>query len=269
MPCLGKIRCVRSGTFSPNAIASIALLLAACVLAGCSSSRRAQYQLPEETLIAQPPVFLTGPAAVLLTNANAFSARLTIDRSGASDKVQTDSGQLLGQGNHLIYAPTGSDKIYIWDTQRHSGYILSEALQGYAPFSSAVVVTKVTTVSEVAGPVSATINGHPGHEAQVVIAANDGSTNTFSVWRASDLNDFPVLIKTLNGPVAYRLTLSLVRSENFAAKLFLPPEGFTKYASVEAIANELLARKVKLRNPGNGGSSDFARPTAAPSPRPY
>lgn len=238
-------------------------------MAGCSSHSREQYQLPEEAQVAQPPEFLTGPAAVLLTNRDSFSARVTLERPGAMDPAHPNTGLLLGSGSHLIYAPTGSDKTYIWDVQRRNGFILSEALQGYAPFSSLIEATNLTTISQTAGPSSETINGHPGHAVEVVITANDGSNYTFSVWRAADLNGFPVQIKSINGHADYTLNFSQVRSENLAPKLFLPPEGFTKYASAEAIANELLSRKNKLRNSGTGGSSDFNSVPAGPAQRPY
>jgi hypothetical protein len=60
-----------------------------------------------------------------------------------------------------------------------------------------------------------------------------------------------------------------VRPENLPPKLFLPPDGFIKYASAEAMANELLSRKNKARNPVTGGSSDFDRQPAGPAQRPY
>ena len=56
------------------------------------------------------------------------------------------SGELMGQGGKLLFTPqaTGSRgkhmreaKIsFIWDVAEGRGYILSEALQGYAPISS-------------------------------------------------------------------------------------------------------------------------------------
>jgi hypothetical protein len=270
MPCFAEIGRVRPGIVCRNSIlATTWLLLVAATMAGCSSRSREQYQLPEVAQVAQPPEFLTGPAAVLLTNLDSYSARVSIERPGAAGAAHAKTGQLLGQGSQLIYAPAGSDKTYLWDVQRRSGFILSEALQGYAPFSSAIEVTNLTTISQTAGPASETINGHPGHAAQVAVAANDGTNYVFSVWRAADLNGFPVQIKSLTGPVEYTLNFSQVRPENLPPKLFLPPDGFIKYASAEAMANELLSRKNKARNPVTGGSSDFDRQPAGPAQRPY
>lgn len=254
---------------SPAALVSMALLLGLGLVVGCSSSKRTRFELPEEAVIAQPPAFLTGPAAVLLTNLNAFSARVSIVEPGATGSAGTNSGRVLSQNGQLIYAPTDSDKTYIWDVQKRSGYILSEALQGYAPFSSTVEVTNVLTLSQTAGPAGQTVNGHPGHEVQMALLVRGGLTNLFSVWRATDLGGFPAQIKTMGAPAEFTLNFSEVRPENLSPKLFLPPEGFSKYANAQAIASELLARKQKLRSTGNTVSRDYAKPPPPPAQRQY
>jgi hypothetical protein len=182
---------------------------------------------------------------VLLTNASAFSAVLTVDSPAIAQKGHALSGQLLCEGGHLIFSPTRGDRTFIWDVRERNGYVLSEALQGYAPFSSPAQMTSVTTLSETAGPASERVNGHPGHESEVTIAMDDGSTSRFSVWRASDLNGLPVRIKSLSTNEMFEVNLSAIQPAKLASTLFGPPDGFTKYENPDVMAGELAMRKSK------------------------
>lgn len=222
-------------------VANTALL--AIFIAGCAGRDAKQRGISEEVIAPKTPSFLIGPASALLTNAEGFSAQLTLDLPTDTNRNHALSGVLLGQGSRLVFAPTGRDRTFIWDVHEHRGYVLSEALQGYAPLASPVQVTKLTTMAEAAGPSSDRVNGHRGHEAEVTIATDDGSTANFSIWRAADLNGFPVRIKALTAVKPFIVNLADVRPAALAPNLFLPPDGFTKYATPEAMASELLARK--------------------------
>jgi hypothetical protein len=194
---------------------------------------------------------MTGPAAVLLTNVNGYSARVTIELAGMSNNATPMTGQLLVRSSHMLFSPKTGDSTFIWDVKEESGYILSEALQGYAPLASGVHVTRMQTMSETAGASSDQVNGHPGHESEEAITCDDGSVTKFGVWRASDLGGFPVRIRTINSPMGYTLNFSNMRSEDLSLKLFQPPEGFTKYSSTDSMVGELFARKGKAKNAGN------------------
>src|SRR5580704_3917943 len=52
---------------------TVGLALTAAVLAGCSSQPKVYYHAGDET----PPDFLAGPLAVLFTNVDGFSAKMT------------------------------------------------------------------------------------------------------------------------------------------------------------------------------------------------
>jgi hypothetical protein len=223
--------------------------LGALLLAGCANHQaELQAEYSEEALSPKPPVFLSGPAGALLTNMTGFSAVVTIERPNSGDKAKPVSGHLLGMGSHLIYSADKGDKTFIWDVQSHTGYVMSDMMQGYAPVYLSTGVTGVTTVSEVAGPVSDRVNGHPGHEADLSVALDDGTTASFTVWRASDLQDFPVRIATLKTDPPFVINFSEVRTEKLSPALFAPPDGFTRYDSVEAMTGEMVLRRSKLKN---------------------
>lgn len=216
-----------------------------CLLAACSSDDSKHPRISEEQLAPKPPAFLIGPASVLLTNGKAFSAKLTMDFPGETNRAHGLSGQLLGQGSHLVFAPTRNDRTFLWDTASHSGWVLSEALQGYAPISSSVHVTNSMTTSETAGPSSQHVNGHPGHEVEVTLSSDDGSTANFTIWRAADLNGYPVRVQSLTATRPYVLNITDISPATLNSNLFSPPESFTKYSSPESMGSELMTRRAK------------------------
>ena len=97
----------------------------------------------------------------------------------------------------------------------------------------------------------------------MAVTSDDGTTATFGVWRATDLNGFPVRIRSLKGPVAFTLNLGGARSEDLALKLFQPPEGFTKYSSSDSmVGSEIVLRrksKSKIFRRKNRGSHRLNR----------
>jgi hypothetical protein len=219
------------------------LATVAIVVAGCAGHHESRTS--EEVIAPRPPGFLVGPASALLTNGSAFSAVVTVDSPSSAQKGHPLSGQLLCEGSHLVFSPARGDRTFVWDARERNGFILSEALQGYAPFSSPTQITNVATVSETAGPASERVNGHPGHEVEVTVAMDDGSTARFSVWRASDLNGLPVRIKSLNTNENFEVNLSGIQSAKLASTLFGPPDGFTKYENPDIMAGELAMRRSK------------------------
>ncbi|HEX3801137.1 MAG TPA: hypothetical protein VH413_20770 [Verrucomicrobiae bacterium] len=227
-----------------------AMLLAVGVifLAGCFGRRHqvSNFEFNHEMQAAKIPLFMVGPAAALLTNANGYSARLTIEQPGVSNTVTT-TGQLLVREQHMLFTAKNSDSTFLWDVKEETGFVLSEALQGYAPIASPTHVTRVQMMSQTAGAPGEVVNGHPGHEVEVAVTCDDGTTTTFAVWQASDVNAFPVRIRTVKSPVMFTLDLMAMRSEDLERKLFLPPEGFTKYASADSMVGELFARKSKSK----------------------
>src|SRR5581483_1590479 len=222
-------------------LTTAALIVPALLGAGCAATSHSNSNALEESFTLPP--FLAGPVAVLLTNANNFSARMVVDLPPSSTKTRIISGNLLGQQSHLFFAPTVGDRSFIWDATQNSGYILSEALQGCAPIASAVQITHVAETAGVAGPVLESVNGRPCHRTQAVISSSDGSTARFIVWRPLEADRFPARIKSMNGSPQLTINFFDARRESLAQKLFLPPDGFTKYATAETIRDELQMRQ--------------------------
>src|SRR6266404_4016769 len=82
---------------------SMSLLAGAIVCGGCQSPKPPEIfgALPGGTAAPETPLFLRGPASLLLTNTAGFSARVLLEIRPVPNEVQVVSGELLGHGPKL------------------------------------------------------------------------------------------------------------------------------------------------------------------------
>ncbi|MDB6019645.1 MAG: hypothetical protein JWR19_4134 [Pedosphaera sp.] len=246
----------------PRLLSGSLALAIALLAGGCAQPDRRENKASAsgEEFLPQPPVFLTGPAGVMLMNSVGFSAR--VRASGPSGPLSSGSGQLVAQGGKFFFEPTeGTGKharaggySFIWDATNNRGYILSEALQAYAPIASSVQYTNQAFKS--APNTVEKIEGHPIEQATLVVDGSDGKQSRLGVSRARDLAGLPVRIASTEEPAPYTITFSQIRMEMSPAKLFLPPDGFIEYPSEEAMMNELAARQHSGRRGGPAGAGE-------------
>ncbi len=245
-----------------------ALVLMVLLASGCASSRHSHFRSdPVEESFTLPP-FLAGPVAVLLTNANDFSGRMVVELPAVSGTSKTITGSLLAQGTRLMFAPAIGDRTFIWDETQSSGYILSEALQGFAAIASSVQITNVAAPAGAAASVLEMVNGRPCRRTEAMVSGNDGLTTRFIIWREVGANGFPVRIKSVDGMTRLIINFSDCRRQSFAQKLFLPPEGFTRYATVQTLRDELETRQEaagkRLKREDDEGVSGIGHLNASP-----
>lgn len=224
--------------------------LVAATMAGCSTQPKVYYHVGDEN----PPDFLTGPMAVLLTNVDGFSAKMSATISSPTGSQRTISGYLLGRQGTLIYQPDNAAKgkrvrseggmFFIWNEASHSGFVLSDPLQAFAPASTNVMPTNVVLVAT--GAAEEEANGHLCRRFDAVVQCNDGSAPRFRLWEAQDAKGFPVRIESSPGAGQMTLNFSDIRLQPPPAELFDPPDGFMKDQTPVALMNELIIRQVAL-----------------------
>jgi hypothetical protein len=207
-----------------------------------------------------PPTFVVGPAALLLTNGNGWRAHVTFDTGVA---MEGGTGELLALGSKLRFTPEYPGKVrkreregrfsFIWDVAEHKGLVLSDALQAYAPMSSGLQATNMTRADTGAGQ---RLEGHACQAQEVTVQMNDGSSAVFHALVAPDLGGLALQVQRTSGSSLASLSLSKIRLEAVPADEFTRLDGLTRYASAEAIADELAAREHNLRRP----SSPMAMP---------
>jgi hypothetical protein len=234
--------------------------LAGVILCGCSHSKDDRIGGGYAgSYAAQPPAFLNGPMNVLLTNTGGFTAHLTVQGDPFALDDGLKSGQLLCQGSKLVFAPAQNKSkkkqvraggfAFIWDVANSRGFVLSGALEGYAPVSASSHATNVVVQPKGAAE---KIDGHSATTETAVVNMSDGSSDTFDVWRARDLNAFPVRITATGTGVPVTLLLSDIHLSPPPNEVFAPPEEFTKYSSPEAMADEVVARQHNLHRKSTG-----------------
>jgi hypothetical protein len=230
-------------------------LALAMVAAGCSSSK---IELPEPRMVIyapQVPLFMSGAPSWLLTNSQNFTAHVSAEGlSIPADQVL--SGELFIRGSRLLFAPKPTKEetkdgpepgfSFIWDVADKKGFLLSEALQGWAPLTQRAQTTNA--VRQPQGPPQK-LGGHPTQQEYVVFETSDGARAGFQVWRATDLGGFPVQITSLTSSPPVRITFTKIKTTTLPADLFAPPESFARYSSPEALVDELAARYHNLRGP--------------------
>ena len=233
----------------------------ALLTGGCSHEprRESPAAVVGQEFLPRPPVFLTGPAVMLLTNAGGFTARVVMS-SVPAGHLRPVSGQLVARGSQFFFEPElksgdparAGQFSFIWDATLNKGYILSEALQGYAPIASAVWFTNLFVQSSPA--TMGKVEGYRIERSTNVVAASDGTLSRFEVSRARDLGGLAVRIASIENAAPFIITLSQIRLELPPEQVFLPPDGFIRYESEEAMMNELVSRQQSLRHVGQEGS---------------
>ena len=205
-----------------------------------------------------PPVFLSGPAVVLLTNAAGFSARVEFETGSSTGGARKLSGRLFGRGTHLMFAPLNSDTSFLWDARQGGGQVLNGPMQGYAPIGPFAQPAGGVAGLEMAG--SERVNGEECRKKEVTLASPDGATNRFAVWQPETGEGPPVRIVSEEADARWTLDLFEVEPARLGDDFFSPPEGFTRYPSAAAMLDELMQRRSAARRGGCAGPWNRFRP---------
>ena len=207
-----------------------ALALLGLWAGGCSSSKNQvdPTREPAQMLLPRLTDAVTGPAAGLLTNLDGFDGQFTIDFGSTGVDELTATGEVHERGGLLCFEPVfktlnrkgigaGAFTV-IWDAAGRRGYVLSDALQGFAPVVPQVESTNTTA------------------------AGDSGKATELRVDRADHLNGLAVRIQSLDAEQPFTLTLSGVKPGLPPPEIFVPPDGFTRYDSEGAMLSELATR---------------------------
>jgi len=226
------------------------LMATGMVLVGCTSTAPERSGGLEHRLeTAQPPGFLTGPISFVLTNGGSYRAHISVlTRSGTEAEKELFAGEIQALQSRVLVTPdhtklhTRTDGRYsfLWNVSSNGGYVLSEALQAYAPVASPRQYTNVASqLSREAGKIA----GHPCERAMFTTSTSDGQTESFEAWRAADLNGLALETRAAGSEPGVIVRLTRVQPGRISLELFEVPDGFTRYATLDALVNELMLRQ--------------------------
>jgi hypothetical protein len=223
--------------------------VAGAFLPGCASEKAAEIpHFAANELAAPTPAFLAGPACLLLTNLPPFRAHVHFEQTPGRGPVE---GELFGHHEKLLFARRplqieGSTEAlgvaYILDISRGRGWLLSDALQGFAPLT---ITNSATNLVELPVGPETDVEGFRCRTSRATVALSEGYSVSFQLSRAEVFKGFPVRITVVSNAIPANLTFTKVRLENPPADLFEPPRGFTVYPSASAMLNECLKRQFK------------------------
>jgi hypothetical protein len=244
------------------AIPAVALLL----VCGCSHTPGYDVTagMPGNVFAPQAPPFLRGSMGILLTNTSGFSARVELSPAPIAEHPEEVCGRLISFEGKLLFAPDAPKKkskkhidpglFFIWDVAQCGGFVVSEALQGYAPVSSSLRFTNL--LIEPGPGLPARIQGCRCRPETAVIGTSEGKTSSYNLWRAADASGVAVQIVSTNRLVTETVSLSNIRLGATARETFRPPESFTRYGSVEQMMTELAIREQSIKGNPVGGWRD-------------
>jgi hypothetical protein len=251
--------CQKDGKRRPTGTFLSAILLSAAfglVAAGCTHTKPADPDRePVQLLLPRLTAAMTGPAATLLTNVDGFHGGFTISFGEPGHENSTLSGMLYERGGKLYFEPafnaskrlakaTGRFSL-IWDAASQRGYVLSEALQGYAPLNAPV----------------------PGSA-----APPDGKPpvpTPIQADQAKKLNGLATRIQSNDPAHPFTFTLSDVTPGLPPEQMFSPPDDFIRFETESALLSELASRQRAVMGPqrNEGALGDYNSNPSSQRPR--
>lgn len=243
-------------------LASVLVLICAC---GCihRKSALAGAGRESEMTVSRITAVVAGPGAAFLTN-ESFQADCVIAPAGETKHPWKLSGRLAGNHGRLwLETEPGKSKIaggfgVIWDLAARQGYVYSEALQGYAPLSMPHAYTNL--LPHVLPDQADRMEGHPMQVAEATFAGPDEEPLVLRMTRAKDLNGLPLQISVSGGKESWQVTLTKLQIKAPEESTFLPPDGFTKYATDAALLDELASRQQNFYGGGRNRGGMNANP---------
>lgn len=136
-------------------------------------------------------------------------------------------------------------------------YLIYPGLQSYV--ENALPAAKTGTNDASTVTITAvgkeTVDGHPCVENKVVVIGEQGATNEFSVWNATDLNKFPVKIFRVEQGNEITMLFKDVALTKPAATSFQVPAGYTRYDNMQTMMQTEMMKKL-----GGGAGGGFGLP---------
>jgi hypothetical protein len=225
------------------------------ILAGCSTGhhhQKADLDPAEGLKAAEPPAFLRGPSAMLLTNADDFTARVTVSQPNGSAEVLT--GTLFQKEGQLLFVPStetaparsgwvGTFR-FLCSPSENKGWVISERLRGYAAWTSGVRYTGSTPVGALT---TEQIEGQTCLVQDVRITGTDDQAVQARVWRPQDAPGPPIRITFAESSTTPGLAVQLadINPDPLTPELFTPPPEDVRFDSTAAMVRE-LTRKVPV-----------------------
>jgi len=89
-----------------------------------------------------------------------------------------------------------------------------------------------------------TIDGHPCIKNKAIVTDSEGNKHEATLWNAKDLNKFPVKIEQDDQGITGTILFKDVKLSKPNADLFEPPAGYTRYANMQAMMQQVMMKRL-------------------------
>lgn len=142
----------------------------------------------------------------------------------------------------------GVDKtVMISQPDTKTSYLVYPGLSAYAPipFQDPAAAKPLSSFKmETTELGKETVGGHPSVKNKVVVTSDQGKSDEFTVWNATDLNKFPVKIEMAEQGHTVTMLFQNVKASKPDAALFAPPAGYTKYDSPQDLIQQEMMKRM-------------------------
>jgi hypothetical protein len=162
------------------------------------------------------------------------------------DLAQSKGSNIPAEMAGHLKAMGMSEMVIISDPTKNMSYLVYPGLQSYAEIpgenNKPLDDSKIKVAVQELG--KETAEGHACVKNKIMITDAEGKPEEATVWNATDLKKFPVRIDTADKDANARMTFTGVKFEKPDAKLFSPPANFKEYASLEAMIQEAVMKRM-------------------------
>ena len=185
------------------------------------------------------------------------------------DNTRTEMNMADAQGGNLPpdavsqMRALGMDKVVsIGLSDKKSVYMIYPNIRSYVamdiPESAGPVTNAYQTGTTKLG--EETVDGHACVKNKAEVWSGD-ETNEFTVWNATDLNNFPIQITMSQQDMSVTINFQNVSFDKLDISLFQPPAGYTRYGNIQDLMQSAI-----MNHPG--GMPGMPPPPAPPPPPP-
>ncbi len=216
-----------------------------------------------EKLFAANPVFaasmktqMTGPNGPMTVTAKMYfdheNSRTDMNMTDVQGSSLPQSAvvqmQSMGMDKIIMITPASKKTVYMIYPKIHCYAGVPMPAQDPAAKNFNVQITKLGTE---------TVDGHPCVKNQVVVT-NSTQSQEFTVWNATDLNNFPIQIQQNQQGISATITFQNITLGGLNKSLFVPPADYTHYDSMQSLMEAVVMKNA----PGAGAPA----PSVSPSP---
>jgi Domain of unknown function (DUF4412) len=213
---------------------------------GAGGGPGANFDNGMEKLFAANPVF----AATMQTKMNGPNGPMTVKSKMFFDheNSRTEMNMADAQGGSLPpdaisqMQTIGMDKVVsIALSDKKTVYMVYPNIRSYVGMDITGGAAPVTNNYQVQTTKIGddSVDGHTCVKNQTLVWSGD-QTNVFTVWNATDLNNFPIQITMSQQETSATIDFQNVSFDKLDGSLFQPPAGYTKYGTIQDLMQSAL-----------------------------